>query len=47
MYFSRDDRGMFGSMVHNWPHDDVRAPLRAYCRALVAAEEQTHARKQT
>jgi hypothetical protein len=34
MYFSRDDRGMFGSMVHNWPHDDVRAPLRAVdCRA--------------
>jgi malate dehydrogenase (oxaloacetate-decarboxylating)(NADP+) len=23
MYFSREDRGMFGSMVYNWPHDDV------------------------
>ena len=23
MYFSRDDRGMFSSMVHNWPHEDV------------------------
>ena len=23
MYFSRDDRGHFGTMVHNWPHDDV------------------------
>ena len=23
MYFSRDDRGLFSSMVWNWPHDDV------------------------
>lgn len=23
MYFSRDDRGSFGTMVYNWPHDDV------------------------
>lgn len=23
MYFSRDDRGHFSSMVYNWPHDDV------------------------
>ena len=25
MYFSRDDRGLFSSMVYNWPHDDVGA----------------------
>jgi malate dehydrogenase (oxaloacetate-decarboxylating)(NADP+) len=23
MYFSREDRGMFGTMLHNWPHEDV------------------------
>jgi len=23
MYFSSEDRGMFASMLHNWPHDDV------------------------
>jgi len=23
MYFSREDRGLFSSMVWNWPHDDV------------------------
>ena len=23
MYFSREDRGQFSSMVYNWPHDDV------------------------
>ena len=23
MYFSREDRGFFSTMVHNWPHDDV------------------------
>lgn len=23
MYFSVPDRGMFSTMVHNWPHDDV------------------------
>ena len=23
MYFSRDDRGQFSTMVHNWPHDTV------------------------
>ena len=23
MYFSQEDRGHFGTMVHNWPHDDV------------------------
>jgi len=23
MYFSREDRGHFSSMVYNWPHDDV------------------------
>lgn len=23
MYFSREDRGSFSSMVYNWPHDDV------------------------
>lgn len=23
MYFSRDDKGQFSSMVYNWPHDDV------------------------
>ena len=23
MYFSKDDRGLFSSMVWNWPHDDV------------------------
>jgi len=23
MYFSAQDRGMMGTMVHNWPHDDV------------------------
>jgi malate dehydrogenase (oxaloacetate-decarboxylating)(NADP+) len=23
MYFSVQDRGMFSTMVHNWPHDDV------------------------
>lgn len=24
MYFSRNDRGMFNSMVYNWPHSDVK-----------------------
>ena len=24
MYFGREDRGFFSSMVYNWPHDDVR-----------------------
>ena len=24
MYFSRMDRGLFSSMVYNWPHEDVR-----------------------
>lgn len=23
MYFTRADRGMFGTMVYNWPHSDV------------------------
>lgn len=23
MYFSREDRGQFNTMVYNWPHDDV------------------------
>jgi hypothetical protein len=23
MYFSAEDRGMFSTMVYNWPHDDV------------------------
>lgn len=23
MYFSREDRGLFSSMVYNWPHDSV------------------------
>ncbi len=23
MYFTRNDRGMFSSMVYNWPHDNV------------------------
>jgi malate dehydrogenase (oxaloacetate-decarboxylating)(NADP+) len=23
MYFTRDDRGSFSTIVHNWPHDDV------------------------
>lgn len=23
MYFTREDRGMFGTMVYNWPHSDV------------------------
>ena len=23
MYFTRNDRGMFNSMVYNWPHDNV------------------------
>jgi hypothetical protein len=23
MYFTRQDRGEFAAMVHNWPHDDV------------------------
>lgn len=23
MYFSAEDKGMMGTMVHNWPHDDV------------------------
>ena len=23
MYFSREDKGLFSSMVWNWPHDDV------------------------
>ena len=23
MYFTRQDRGMFGTMVYNWPHNDV------------------------
>jgi malate dehydrogenase (oxaloacetate-decarboxylating)(NADP+) len=24
MYFSREDKGMFSSMVYNWPHDGMR-----------------------
>ncbi|KAJ8607738.1 hypothetical protein CTAYLR_008595 [Chrysophaeum taylorii] len=24
MYFSRHDRGLFGTMLHNWPSDDVK-----------------------
>ena len=24
MYFSRNDRGLFSSMVYNWPHDEVQ-----------------------
>jgi malate dehydrogenase (oxaloacetate-decarboxylating)(NADP+) len=23
MYFTREDRGMFNTMVYNWPHDNV------------------------
>eukprot|EP00617_Octactis_speculum_P026981 CAMPEP_0185748876 /NCGR_PEP_ID=MMETSP1174-20130828/7596_1 /TAXON_ID=35687 /ORGANISM="Dictyocha speculum, Strain CCMP1381" /LENGTH=615 /DNA_ID=CAMNT_0028424755 /DNA_START=6 /DNA_END=1853 /DNA_ORIENTATION=+ len=23
MYFAQKDRGMFSTMIHNWPHDDV------------------------
>jgi malate dehydrogenase (oxaloacetate-decarboxylating)(NADP+) len=28
MYFSRDDKGQFSSMVYNWPHDGA---LRRCC----------------
>jgi malate dehydrogenase (oxaloacetate-decarboxylating)(NADP+) len=24
MYFSTNDRGLFQTMVHNWPQDDVQ-----------------------
>ena len=47
MYFTRADRGMFGTMVYNWPHDDVHVIVVTDGSRILGLVSVLHSRSNT